>query len=309
MNADVSRKVTMLVPTIPKDLPTLVKYLDVYFELLPIKSICVVGDQEIKNMLPQDDRVCFLDEESLLNINNIKSTFSLRCNSQEDKKRCGWYIQQFIKMAYSRVCGDDYYLLWDSDTIPVKRIDLFDEKGRPYLDYKSEYYKDYFDTMGRLLPGYTKSFRGSFIAEHMLVSTLHMRDLIEKIESNSDIDGCSFGEKVINAVDKESLPKSGFSEFETFGTFIYNNYIDQYTLRRWSSLRHGAFFYPQNRTLRLEETEWLSQNFHAVSFEKKDRLSLFNSIVSKKLFMTLFSSVYLKILGLMVRGSRKLFKC
>lgn len=309
MNADESRKVTMVVPTIPKDLPTLVKYLDVYFELLPIKSICVVGDQGIKKLLPQDDRVCFLDEESLLNTDIIKSTFSSRCNSQEDNKRCGWYIQQFLKMAYSRVCVDDYYLLWDSDTIPVKRIDLFDEKDRPYLDYKTEYCKDYFETIGRLLPGYKKSFKGSFIAEHMLVSTLHMRDLIEKIESNSDIDGCSFGEKVINAVDKDSLPKSGFSEFETFGTFIYNNYTEQYTLRRWTSLRHGAFFYPQNRPLRLKEREWLSQYFHAVSFEKKDRLSLFNGIVNKKLFMTLFSPAFLIILELAVRGSRKLFKC
>ena len=40
-------------------------------------------------------------------------------------------------MSYARICKNEYYLLWDSDTIPIKQIKLFDNE-RPIFDIKDE---------------------------------------------------------------------------------------------------------------------------------------------------------------------------
>ena len=42
-------------------------------------------------------------------------------------------------MSYSRICQKEYYLLWDSDTIPIKPIKMF-EKRNPIFDMQNDYY-------------------------------------------------------------------------------------------------------------------------------------------------------------------------
>ena len=43
------------------------------------------------------------------------------------EKGAGWYLQQLDKLAFSfRPSSDDYYLIWDSDTVPLRPLEFFE---------------------------------------------------------------------------------------------------------------------------------------------------------------------------------------
>lgn len=180
----------------------------------------------------------------------------------------GWYYQQFLKMQYSMICSDDYYMVWDGDTVPCRKINMFSsETGQPYLDLKHEHHPEYFDTMGKILPGFRKVIERSFISEHMLMRCDIMKELISEIEKNDSISGVRFWEKIINCIDPEKIYDSSFSEFETYGTFVALKHPDVYKLREWHSFRLGASFFDMN-TICDRDFAWLGKDFDAISFEK-----------------------------------------
>lgn len=298
-------KVTMVVPTIAKDIPKLLNNLERIFENLLIDKICIVATEDVVRMLPGDDRLIFVPESQIVDFNKIKSLISKRAG-RKASKRTGWYVQQFIKMGFCRITDDDYYLLWDSDTIPVKKISLFDENGIPYLDYKTEFHQAYFDTIQSLLPGYKKEFKGSFIAEHMLISSEYMKNLLCKIESNNRIAGSTFEEKIINSICEKDIAGSGFSEFETYGTYVYKEYRNRYILRKWRSMRFGGFFFEDAGSISHNEMKWLSGYYDAISFEKGDTLSAFSSLVHNDNYINHFGARSLEILSFIIRAKRKL---
>ena len=113
------------------------------------------------------------------------------------------------------------------------------------------------------LPG-----NGSFITEHMIFNVEIMKALIKEIESNISIPGEMFYEKVMNAIDISALPLSGFSEFETYGTFVINRYADRYRYRKLKYLRNGRVFFGNHVT--EKELEWASQSYDTISFEHFD---------------------------------------
>lgn len=302
-NLYLKQNITMVVPTIPKDVHKFLANIDVYFELLPISSICVVGNEELHSMLPSDDRIKYVSEDSLVDFNKIKNLIIRRSNNDSAGKRTGWYIQQFIKLGYSKICKDNYYLLWDSDTVPVKKVELFDD-GIPYLDCKTEYHKPYFDTIRQLFPGYEKQVEGSFIAEHMLINKQFMLDMINSIEQNKSLEGEDYTEKIINAINPIELDSSGFSEFETYGTYVCKKYPNNYKIREWKSLRFGGFYFGGAKSLNDEERKWIAKRYDAISFEKGDYTSFLKVFVpALKHFC---SPKILDYLSIPIRGFRKM---
>ena len=200
----------------------------------------------------------------------------------------GWYYQQFLKMEYSRLCEGEYYMSWDGDTVPCKKVVMFNEAGIPYLDLKHEYNELYFTTMGMLIPELKKFIEPSFISEHMLFNCDIVKRLIYKIESNDTIRGNRFYEKIINCIPLEDIQENGFSEFETYGSFVCLTSPQTYKLREWYSFRlAGEFFDPE--TISDDDYEWLGRDFDAISFEKgmtvrEDHKNLFdNKVYQSKL--------------------------
>lgn len=295
--------ITMVVPTIPRDVQKFIANIDIYFEFLPISKVCVIGDNKVEKMLPNDKRIFFLNEGMLSNYSQIKKLIITRTGNEAAGKRTGWYIQQFIKMGYSRICEDDYYLLWDSDTVPVRNIKLFDENGIPFLDCKTEYHKPYFDTISKIFPGLNKQIEGSFIAEHMLINKNIMRELLECIEKNAELEGNDFSEKIINTIAPQDLKDSGFSEYETFGSYAVKFYKDSYAIRNWKSLRFGGFFYIGANSINDVDRRWLANYYDAISFEKGDNISWVKIIIP--MIREIAPSRILDVLSVLIRGGRK----
>lgn len=153
-------------------------------------------------------------------------------------KGAGWYFQQLLKFAFCfNKTEDDYYLIWDADTIPLRSLEFFDSSGRMLLTTASEEHAPYFDTYRRLLRE-EPNREFSFIAQHMVAQKSVIREMLARIESNftgSD----SWAWKIMRNLDGSSL--NSFSEYETLGHFIKNHYPDRVAFRALSWLREGAF--------------------------------------------------------------------
>ena len=272
-NIKSNKLVTLVIPTTGKDYERRKWDFSIYFDRLPVKRIVFIGPDELEEKLAKDireqgeDRVLFVEENTLLPYDNVKEQIIRRVKKagygMDENSKPGWYYQQFLKMQYSRICDDDYYLTWDADTIPVRKISMFDADEKPYMDVKYEYCEGYFRTIKNLF-GMDKVIKESFISEHMLFNVDLMTEMLNEIEQ-LNLDGDLFYGKIFNAIGLEDL-KRGFAEFETFGTWVWNRHNGIYKIRNWKSLRRGNIFTKMD-DLTDEDVKWLGESFDAISFE------------------------------------------
>ena len=265
-----------LIMVTPKDYVRLENNYHRLIKNLPVRRVLFVGSTEVESLVRNSglgEKAGAVNEDLILPFAAVHDVMKdvLRdiLGGQElSRGITGWYYQQFLKMRYAYLCEHDYYLVWDGDTIPCRPFSMFhEESGIPYLDLKKEYHEEYFITLSRLFPGLEKCIESSFVSEHMLVKCDIMKYLIEEIESRHDIRGESFWEKILRVIPPERIQENGFSEFETYGTYVCSRYPEAYRIRNWHSFRQGgAFFDPDTITDRYYQ--WLGHDFYAISFEK-----------------------------------------
>lgn len=222
--------------------------------------------------------ISFLDEDSAvpgLSLAEVKKTLSAR---GAGIKRAGWYFKQFLLLAYStRPDTLEYYLAWDSDTIPVRDIPFFDAQGKVLVTMKDEYHVPYFETLARLT-GLGKIAEGSFIAEHMMFERTLVLSLLDCIMSgglrtvqkggtfrDAHFDGGAFAQRILDCVADADLDQSGFSEYETYGTFVHASSPGHLAQRQLPSSRNGTALFGRNP--RLSQLFALSRRYYWGSFE------------------------------------------
>jgi hypothetical protein len=153
---------------------------------------------------------------------------------ENNSARYGWYLQQFIKLiAISEAKADETYLIWDADTVPLKPL-IFNTPNRLKYYKATEHHSPYFDTISRLL-GLEKIVSHSFIAQCFPAKGAWIKEFISFIELRN---GLPWLEAIVEATDFREV--SGFSEYETLGTFFSHAYPEEicYTENRW--LRSGS---------------------------------------------------------------------
>ena len=271
----------VLIVVTPKDCERLLHLYPRLIGNFEYGNICFIGSEEVGNIARNDERIkdhsYWMDENDLILFSEVYDCMSKKLEpilKGEPLARAvvGWYYQQFLKMQYSVVCKDEYYMVWDGDTVPCRKINMFSpETGQPYLDLKHEYHLEYFETMAKILPGFKKVIERSFISEHMLIRCDIMKSLIADIEKNDSIPGTRFWEKIINCIEPAKIYDSSFSEFETYGTYVALRNPNVYKLREWHSFRLGASFFDMN-TICDRDFEWLGKDFDAISFEKGQKV-------------------------------------
>ncbi len=267
-------KIVCVIPCLTKDYMRTRVHYHRLFEYLDIRKIVFLGPPELEQQIKtdaseglfRDHDIEFFNERSLIPFDSVKDYFikQLTPESTVDVRSAGWYYQQFLKMQYSSVCEDDYYLCWDADTIPLRHIPMFSADGRPYFDVKTECQDRYFITIERLF-NFGKIIGKSFISEHMLFRKDFMQEMIKEIESTS-YEGSAFYEKILSAAGSDNI-SLGFSEFETYGTFVGIRHSSAYVLRDWNSFRNINFFVDISDVTQ-EDLDWLSKDYQAATFEK-----------------------------------------
>ena len=275
------------------------EYIIFFEKYLNPKHIIIVADKAVKEVIDSKNmRVSYIEENSIypgMTLEAIRKIISDMTGNKEDAvNRAGWYFQQFIKMAYAYRCEDENYLVWDADTIPIHAVSMYSQERKKVFDVRTEYCKAYFRTLNRLFPELKKENNYSFISEHMIIDTVIMKELIEKIESNRLLSGNSFWKKILNAIEMDDIAGSGFSEFETYGTYVEKYYPSVYSVRRWKSLREGTIFYKDG--ISVKTMEYLAREFDAVSFEKHPMHLKLQKFMGHKIFQkTAIMVLYQKV--------------
>lgn len=262
-------KFDCIIPTTLKDFEVAADNLDCLLRRLPIDKIVFIGSKEVGKSVAalQNDKIKFMNENDIYPLDAVNEIMQNRAKNmyEEAKRYAGWYYQQILKFLYANYCEGEYYLTWDSDTIPLHDVDMM--KSKPVFHMKTEYHAPYFDTIYRLF-GLERKVELSFISEHMLFSTQIVKQMIQEIEGNKCLEGDNFAEKVLNVVGDVGYSKLAFSEFETYGTYVLHHYPEQYVLEKWISLRRGNRYFSKEQLSDDELERWLGKYYDAISFEK-----------------------------------------
>jgi hypothetical protein len=160
----------------------------------------------------------------------------------ENVNRVHWLFQQFIKLnaiAGSELGDRDVVVIWDADTVPLRRLDFVDPaSGRIRYYHGKEHHRPYFETIEALC-GFGRMIDVSFIAQCLPVRAGWVRDMLREIEDR-------FAGSYVEAILRHLPGKSGseFSEYETIGSWVMMHHRDEVVFqekKRW--LRSGSWFF------------------------------------------------------------------
>ena len=203
----------------------------------------------LKKNFPKEKSLFILNEDKIIpNIKLIDVAYILR-EFGGKAERAGWYFQQFLKMNISRHPSiSKYYLIWDADTIMLKKINFFDQSNKLIINTSKEFHKPYFQTIRNF--GLLKTNNFSFISEHMLVNSVIMNNLISLIEK-ANSKNHSWVKTLISYINKDHLNEtgSGFSEFETYGTYLSKYHSDSFVTNKLKSCRNTYSLYGKHNQI------------------------------------------------------------
>lgn len=241
-----------------------VNYIKRYLHPQKIVVICnetvgkIITSKNIDvNIINEDQLIGNLSFEVVRNIIIEQNDFA--------SKRTGWYFQQFLKLAYAYICQEDYYMTWDADTIPLREIDMFCNET-PYFDVKEEYNKPYFTLIKKILK-IDKCCEYSFISEHMMLKKSYVLEMIDRIEKDNSSGVEKYYEIILRNIHNIDLEGSGFSEFETYGTYVLTYHKNDYLLRKVKSLRDGEYYLGNNPS--LEMIDWAAESYDILTIENR----------------------------------------
>ena len=262
----------VILPVAPKDIANLDLCIQRILEDIYPQKIVIVASKQLKDRIPQLDKVEFFDEDQLMTNLTLEHVKRIMVEIKGTETRSNWYFQQFLKMAYAFQCSNDYYLIWDSDTIPLKKIQFWENINGVEKCLFGEHHHNhqpYFDTLNTLFNEKVKKlFKKSFIVEHMMINQKIMKELIRDIEMNDQIQGKHFFEKILYAINKNDIEYSGFSEFETYGNYVLNFYPDRYAIRKLKAYRQGGLVIEKSQ-INNEVLNWIAKDYDTVSFEEQ----------------------------------------
>lgn len=184
--------------------------------------------------------------------------------------RAGWYLQQFLKVEAVRSDPRDALcLIWDADTVPLRRLDFSDDAGR--LVYRTGLHRPaihqpYFELISALL-GMERVVDQSFISQCFPVRSQWVRALCAELCERHRVE--SWWDAVVAYV-ADHPSACGFSEYETLGSYVIQRYPDEVTLRP------GRYFRPSNRLFpidRLDEApvNRIARDMEYLAYDDYDR--------------------------------------
>ena len=206
------------------------------------KYIVIVPETEIskfESKLNKYKKVEIINENEVIN----KSAFLKLCESKlKNKKgycsfRKNWYYQQIIMLSY---CLDENYfsnhnlIIWDADTIPLKKIKFFNKKNEPFIyGSRYEYHLPYFEFNKILLGKKNKILDYSCIVQFVSLNLEDRQDIrkffidfnkFHKIENNKLFVANAIVKALSLKDDSLSIGGEDFAYPEFIGAFILNKY-------------------------------------------------------------------------------------
>ena len=120
--------------------------------------ICPENQLKIFKKSLNEKNIRIISEDKIIKFSKFKRLFVKYSKNQSYKsklnKRLNWYYQQIIKISFiinNKICNKNNLVLWDADTLILKKINFF--KKNKSISYANlfEYHKPYFFTCEKLL--------------------------------------------------------------------------------------------------------------------------------------------------------------
>lgn len=147
--------------------------------------------------------------------------------------RCGWYLQQLIKLYAGEIIPDilERYLVIDSDTFFLKPVSFIEDDQCLYT-YLKEYWKLYFEHMQRLHPSFVRMDREkSGICHHMMFETKYVREMMDLVETHHQ--KTPFYKIFLETLNHSN--RSGASEYEIYFNFMLKYHPEK---MKWRELKY-----------------------------------------------------------------------
>lgn len=229
-------------------------------KIAALKYEVIVPDSEVGEFERHTDPRFVITRESSC-LNGVDFDYVKR-HLANHKERAGWYLQQFIKINACRAGSpEDVFLIWDADTVPLKKLDFLDPEGR-LIYYKGHgSHADYFDTIKNIL-GMQKKVEYSFISQCFPVKNIWVEEFCKEIEKYGSTDWIT---AVLKGVSGNTA--SGFSEYESLGTFLTYRHPEEITVidNAWSHF--GNMLIGGIGNLSPGTINMLSKDYDYIAFE------------------------------------------
>jgi hypothetical protein len=234
----------------------LIKYVeaDFYTVYVPEGEI-----QFFKKVTPAEIRI--ESQESLGNHYEKELVTHLSSTNMLDRK--GFYKIEALRSSTSKLT-----VIWDADCVPTQKIPLISSDGKPiFLDSSREMHQPYFDTIQKLL-GQSRAQDMSFVIPGFPYKSEWISEFISFVEKRHD---AHWYQAIANCTDFSH--RSGFSETETLGTWMTNQYPGEWIAMQGTWERFGQTRFGYARDLNAEEVVelGLKHNLQVISFENWDK--------------------------------------
>ena len=255
------------------NLKTTIKYLNRNSES---RNVIVISNKQPDFL---NDKVRYINEADImdgLSFDAIRDYFVAR---NVEPSRVGWYLQQFIKMAFAYKSELGKYLVWDADTLMLNKIRFFDTDERILYDNSRVWTDDVFNKTVTAILGYPRDTAETYIVEHMMMDVECIKDLIGTITLGQPVQ--NFWKIILDKLSDTDLIYGGFSEFELVGTFMNKKYPNKIAFRKLRSNRNAANIVG-NKPNKFDFKS-LERNYDFASFEKthKIRVGKFHILKNK----------------------------
>jgi len=262
----------------------------------------------------EGQRVVWVDEKVFpFNVNDVARHFS--CHN-----KCGWYLQQLLKMYAGRVIpGLLDYLVVDADVVWFKELTMIagrGDDGRPsrfYYDTAAQHVAPYFQQINRLTGGQVHRVDRALsgVSHHMVFKLDVLEELLKHVEKLHDK---PFWKAVLDTVDPKA--GSGFSEYELYFNFALLYHTET------AEVRHLTFANGPNPKLMYihgDESRMAGPVWGHGNFEKQMMLDLkhgfdfvgYHSYAKRRYYdvPAQFLEPYCKMLGVAQRNSDIARRC
>lgn len=202
------------------------------YESIKIFIICPQNEIEVFKKEVNFPEVEIINEDSIISFENFINiyenlSFSIKYKKQFEN-RLSWYYQQILKISFvlnflSKNQKD--IIIWDADTIILKKINFFKNKKSIKYGTLFEYHKPYYLTNEYILKEQPKYFI-SFLTQFIAISKLEFNFIVEKIFKNQFYEenlAKKISEIILQSVFHQHKEYNGslFSEYELLGQLNY----------------------------------------------------------------------------------------
>lgn len=217
----------ILIPVLEKDLPVLRYCLSGIRKFLrhPINNIFIVApeSQKIRDFCKKEN-CAFVLENDVLPLHKYEIDYVC-----DGKDRSGWLFQQLLKLSGDAICSQDYFLVVDADTV-FRTPQIFIVDNKMVLLHSEEHHHPYFEMYWKLLGNKTPT-NLSFVSHQMLFNCSQLAEMRHAIEERHHK---KWYNAILSLIDRNQ--QSGFSEYETYGQWILQNYPESVIREYWFNL-------------------------------------------------------------------------